>query len=148
MKKIIEPEVFSEVYEVLILLNNKDFRRIPKDVIDVIRENRNDEYEVNVDDIICGKMRKDTRDLLASIYLNYLATSDELTVVNSLIKIEKDKKYKEKLESMPKIKINENIFENKINNEVKQDINLVELKKKNKFIKVIEFIKEFFVKRG
>ena len=148
MKKIIEPETFSEVYEILVLLDNEDFKKIPQDVINLIREKRNEEYEVDIDNIICGKMKKDTQNLLASIYLKYLAPSEEVTVIDKLRKIEVDKKYNAKLEVMPKININDNIFEKKINTEIKQEINLVEVKKKNKFIKVIDFIKEFFMKRG
>lgn len=147
MEKIIKQETFSEVYEILLLLDNEDFEKIPKDVIQAIRENRNEDYDVDVDDILNDGIKKDTRDLLASIYLKYLATSEENKVVNELSELEKSKKYKEKMDSMPKININPNIFKTEKENNIEiEQKDLIEIKKKNVFVEFIDFIKNLFIK--
>lgn len=88
----IDRKALAEVYSVLIKLDKRDFEKIPKDLIDAIELNLDENYEVNDFEIENGKMLEETEKILAVIYLDYLASEDEKEVVNKLQIIENLKK--------------------------------------------------------
>lgn len=58
---------FTEVYEIINYLNEYDYNKIPKEVISVIEENRNQEYEYFLDESIPfteQKMMPETKAIL------------------------------------------------------------------------------------
>lgn len=89
----LDKRALAEVNEVLIRLNNSQYYKIPKDLINAIKFNMDDKYEVNYNNIQKGNMLPDTEKILATIYANYLSTSEEKIVINRLINVS-DKKSK------------------------------------------------------
>ena len=68
---------FSEVYEILNCLEDDEFNKIPIDLINVITENRNLEYNYEIHDDIelkDHKMLPETKAILFNIFRDYLST--------------------------------------------------------------------------
>ena len=68
---------FSEVYEILNCLEDDEFNKIPIDLINVITENRNLEYNYEIHDDIelkDHKMLPETKAILFNIFRDYLCT--------------------------------------------------------------------------
>ena len=87
----IDRRVLAEVYEVLMLLEKSKLSMIPEDLVKTIKENKDNNYEVDIHEIENGKMLQDTSRILATIYTYYLATDEEKNVINKLINLEKEK---------------------------------------------------------
>lgn len=83
----LDKRALAEVNEVLIRLNNSKYDKIPKDLINAIKFNMDNKYEVNYNNIQKGNMLPDTEKILATIYANYLSTSEERIVINRLINV-------------------------------------------------------------
>lgn len=82
----------AEVYEVLLMLGTNQYKKIPENIINAIRENRDTEYEVDINEIE-KNMLPDTEKVLASIYMYYLATPEEKQMLNEMVELEKRQKY-------------------------------------------------------
>ena len=68
---------FTEVYTILKHLNEKELNKIPKEVLEVIEENRNENYYYNINkdlDLNKQKMLPETKALLFNLFRDYLAT--------------------------------------------------------------------------
>ncbi len=87
----IDRRVLAEVYEVLMLLEKSKLSMIPEDLVKTIKENKDNNYEVDIHEIENGKMLQDTSRILATIYTYYLATDEEKNVINKFINLEKEK---------------------------------------------------------
>ena len=87
----IDRRVLAEVYEVLMLLEKSKLSMIPEDLVKTIKENKDNNYEVDIHEIENGKMLQDTSRILATIYTFYLATDEEKNVINKFINLEKEK---------------------------------------------------------
>ena len=104
MTKIYQ-NAFTEVYEILNYLEDESYNRIPEEVIETIRKNRNIEYSYFIDESIPfaeQKMLKETRAILFNLYRDYLTTEERKNKIrmyqNQEIRIEEEnkKKYKQK----------------------------------------------------
>ena len=107
----LDRKALSEVYSVLIKLDKSDFEKIPKDLIDAIELNLDENYEVNDFEIENGKMLEETEKILAVIYLDYLANEEEKQIVNKLQIIENLKKKNTEETSISNI-VKNNFFNN------------------------------------
>lgn len=70
-------DAFTEVYEIISCLTEEEFNKIPNDLINVIKENRNLGYEYEIyDDIELKdhKMLPETKAILFNIFRDYLCT--------------------------------------------------------------------------
>lgn len=90
---------FAEVYEILNYLNEESYNKIPKEVIEAIRENRNLEYNFFIDESIpfCEqKMLDETKAILFNLYRDYLTTTERRNKIimyqNQELRIEENKK--------------------------------------------------------
>lgn len=143
---------FTEVYTILNYIDEDDYEKIPSDVIEVIEENRNQdyEYEMNEDvDIFNQPMLPETKAILFNFFRDYWSTPEQNEKIKrmqkeDLQKIEekKQKKYE-----------NKDIFSNAISNvrtensadtENKENVSLIEVKKENLFERILKKIKAFF----
>lgn len=144
MTKTKYADAYTEVYEILSCLNEEEYSRIPEELIEVFEENRNldYEYEINEDqDLSKQPMLKETKAILLNIFRDYLATPEQ----NQKIKkwLQEDRVY---LEKQKQDKYNSNVFENnkkyeKINNET---ILPVVIKKQSIFYRIINKLKRIF----
>ena len=87
----LDRKALAEVYCVILSLNNKEFSKIPKNLIEAIKKNMDNEYEVNIHEIEKGNMLADTEKILATIYAYYLSSSEEKKVIWDLIEFKKSK---------------------------------------------------------
>ena len=71
-------EALSEIYEILLYIDQKSFDEIPFEVIFKISENKSKEYDFKIDEnekelgeIIENKISEETKEILAYLYLKY-----------------------------------------------------------------------------
>lgn len=138
---------YTEVYEILSCLNNEEYLKIPEELIEVFEENRNLEYEYEINDeqdLSKQPMLKESKAILLNLFRDYLATPEQ----NQKIKqwLQADRVY---LENQKQKQYNNNVFENnkkyeKINNEESKIILPVVIKKQSIFYRIINKLKSFF----
>lgn len=137
-------DAFKEVYEILENTDNELLQKIPKKFLIFIKDNMSEDY---VTKIVSNKtldeqeLLEETEAILALIYRSYWATEEEK-------KEFQEKAKKEIEENQIQYKNIEEIFasrNNKMNNMV---INkeLIVVKEKNIFSRILEKIKKFFKK--
>ncbi len=153
MQKIGEyNKAFTEVYTILKFLNIEEYKKIPKDIIEVIETNRDLEYEFIYNEkaeLQEQKILVETKAVLFNIFRDYLATEEQRKKIKKIqmedrLKLEREK---QKL-------YNTNVFMNKsveLNNTSNQneklETNLQIIKhKENIFIKIIKYIKNLIKK--
>ncbi len=92
-------KAFTEVYEILNYLDEESYNKIPKEVIEAIRENRNIEHNFFIDESIpfCEqKMLDETKAILFNLYRDYLTTTERRNKIimyqNQELRIEENKK--------------------------------------------------------
>ena len=126
-------KALAEVYEVIIMLKNEDFNKIPKEIIEAIELNKDNEYEVDFQKLVRDEMLPDARQILSAIYTYYLADKEEKKVIFDLINIKKQTYVKYPIfKKSNKIEENSNI----------QDI--ITIKEQNFFTRIFEKIKNIF----
>lgn len=135
---------FSQVYDVLMLLDDEEMKKIPRKFIYFLKKNKSENYISTINPYIPLQMQKLTNQanaIISYIYIQYLADENEKN------------KFKEKeiLEyKLERQKIEErcwNMFDNQtqINKIEKNENNLpIVIKKENFFTKIINKIKAFF----
>ena len=132
-----DKKALAEVYEVLIMLDKKDLTKIPKRLVETIKLNKDNEYEVDFQDIEDGKMLPDTIKILSTLYTYYLANEEEKNVIFKLINSKKEQH-----------KVDYPIFKNRIVDikEQNKEQNMMIVKKDNLLKKILYKIKKFFIK--
>lgn len=138
---------YTEVYEILSCLNNEEYLKIPEELIEVFEENRNLEYEYEINDeqdLSKQPILKETKAILLNIFRDYLATPEQSQKIKKWL--QEDRVY---LEKQKQEKYNSNVFENnkkyeKINNEESKTILPIEIKKQSIFYRIINKLKSFF----
>lgn len=139
------PKAYKEVYEILKYVPEQEKEKIPKKVIDAIKNNMDTNYNFRIEESEIFEeiqLLRETKSILAVIYRDYWANESEKTRIlqkqNYDIQKEEEKKQK---------KYNyDHLFKNKQNNnkEIKELIVYEEQKWYKKFIK---FIKNFLWKK-
>ena len=102
---------YTEVYEILSCLNEEEYKKIPEELIEVFEENRNFDYEYEINeeqDLTKQPMLKETKAILLNIFRDYLATPEQSKKIKQWL--EADRKY---LEKQKQEKYSINVFENK-----------------------------------
>ncbi|MBR1539963.1 MAG: hypothetical protein IJ629_02110 [Clostridia bacterium] len=90
--------VYSEVYEFINLLDREYIDKIPKQLMDFFRENRDKTYSKNINpwmDIQSQNLRRDTILIINVINYKYWADDKEKEILNEIYK-RNDKEYLEK----------------------------------------------------
>ena len=79
MTKIYQ-QAFSEVNEILSYLSKENYNKIPKEVIDAIEENKDDDYVFFIDTTIPfeeQEILEESKAILFNIYKDYLSNEEE-----------------------------------------------------------------------
>jgi len=90
---------FTEVYEILNSLEEEDFKKIPKDVIEVLEKNRNREYEYFLDEsleLFAHPMLPETKAILFNLFRDYLCTEQQRASIVRMQREEREKNEKRK----------------------------------------------------
>lgn len=138
------PMAYKEVIKIIEHLPEELYVKIPDEIIQNLMLEMDDAYNYNISSYEEVRMLRETEELLAVIYRDYLASDKER---NEILLREKQEEINEELERRKKYPV-DNIFE-----KTKKDyenINIllpVEIEKKNIIQKLIDFIKNKFMKK-
>jgi len=83
---------FTEVYEILIYLDEEYFNKIPTQIIKAIEENRDTEYFFYVDESLPfteQKLLEETRAILFNLYRDYLSDPE---IKNKILQYQREEK--------------------------------------------------------
>ena len=139
---------FSEVYEILQYLDKDEYKKIPQELIETIKNNRDKDYLYNIDSekkLKEQKMLPETKAILFNIFRDYLCTEAQKETIKNwqiddLNKIEKEKK----------LKYDVDLFKDNRNNHndlsVINNTQLIEVKEKSIWKKFFNKIKAIFHK--
>ncbi len=138
---------YTEVYEILSCLNEEEYSKIPEELIEVFEENRNLDYDYEINeeqDLMKQPMLRETKAILLNIFRDYLATPEQSQKIKMWL--QSDREY---LEKQKQEKYNTNIFENKVkkNEDSVNNSNTslpATIKKQSIFQRIINKIKKFF----
>ena len=133
-------EAYSEVYFILLHMECSDVKKIPKDIINVIRKNRMKNYEVNINPYIPldnQELKEETKAILALLYRKFLCDTDKKQ------EIEEKFSKKLKIEMAEKSKGKEHLSEKEVENnfEIFTKENKLIVKKDNWIIKILKCLK-------
>lgn len=139
---------YTEVYTILQHLNEEEYNKIPPEIVDAIRLNRNVEYEYTLNnklDLEKQEMLPETKAILFNLFRDYLATPEQK---NKIIQMQNEERQKNELRKQQLY--NSNVFENRQkenvynpNIEKKQIVKY----KENIFKRILDKIKKFFGKK-
>ena len=139
-------KAYTEVYEILNCLDKDEYNKIPVELIEVFEENRNLDYEYEVNeeqDLTKQPMLIETKAILLNIFRDYLATSEQSQKIKQWLQDDRECLEKQKQE-----RYSNNVFGNKDKKECnvdKVDIQLpIEIKKQSIFQKIINKLKNIF----
>ncbi len=144
---------YSEVYEILNLLEVEYVEKVPEKVRNFFEEERLKEYkpQIKVDTPLTEQnLQRETIVLLAILNLNYWCDSEDekQEFLNELAENEKEKKELEERYNP------DNLFKNKkydniknIENKNKENVSLVEYKQQNLFKRILEKIASFLKRK-
>lgn len=141
---------YAEVYEILSYLDKEEYNKIPKELIEVFEENRNLEYEYEVNeeqDLTNQPMLIETKAILLNIFRDYLATPEQSSKIKRWLY--EDREY---LDQQKRKKYPGNIFKDNSKKECnthKEEVMLpTEIKKQSLIKKIFDKIKSIFENRG
>ena len=142
------PNAYKEVYVILNSMSKEDVSKIPEDFMNMIKNNMDDEYIFELyDDIPFEEqsLLQETKAILAYIFMNYWGTEEQKERIKS--KFEQDMIEEENAKQKY---FSNQLFDSKntandINDKTdKDDLQLVEYKSKNIFMKMIDSVKKIF----
>lgn len=138
-------KAYTEVIEILKYVPQEDFYKIPNEKIEFYKKHMDKEYKYAIDETLQFEqqiMSDITKAILANIFRDYWATENQKTTILAKEKYDLENLEKAKQEKYPP---NE-IFKNKKETEIVKNIStsLIEYKKKNWYIKFINYMKNIF----
>ena len=134
---------YTEVYEIIKQLDEEEYNKIPSEVIKAIEENRNTEYEFDLDEDIELKDQEllpETKAILFNIFRDYLSTPEQK---EKIIKMQAEERLKN--EQKKAKQYNSDLFANKqkVQSVEREHIELIEYKE-NIFKRIFNKIRQFF----
>ena len=135
---------YTEVYEILKCIHKSDYDKIPKNIVELISNNRNLEYKFNYDmdkTLEEQNVSKKAKTIIAILFRDYWSTYEQK---EKILKKEKHDRQKVEEEKREKFKTDKIFKKNKENTIVENQDLPVKIKKENFFKKIINFIKGLF----
>lgn len=137
-------QVCSEVYDIIYHMEEELFNKIPKNFIDLMKQNRDENFEVNIDyskSINDQDLQRGTRVILSLIYRDYLCSEEQRKTL-----IEKDEKELKQIEEEIREKYNpDNLFKKRIEEkEEPEEQNSMVIYKETIIQKLFNKIKKLF----
>jgi len=143
-------DCYQEVYVILEHLDYEDYKKIPKEIINAIDNNRNKDYQYELkDDFELTKqpMMPETKATLFNLFRDYLGTPEQKEIIKKFQKAERREREKIKSEKYNNNFSFENNNEKNIEiekNQTQSSLALTKIEKDNLFSKCIRKIKQFF----
>lgn len=139
---------YTEVYTILQDLSQEDYNKIPPEVIEAIKQNRNLNYNYELDEDLELKeqpMLPQTKAILFNLFRDYLSTPEQK---EKIIKMQNEERQKKELKK--KQQYNIDVFETKQKENPtqteKETVQLIKYKE-NIFKKILNKIIKFFIKK-
>ena len=134
---------YTEVYEIIKQLDEEEYNKIPSEVIKAIEENRNTEYEFDLDEDIELKDQEllpETKAILFNIFRDYLSTPEQK---EKIIKMQSEER--EKNEQKKAKQYNSDLFasKKKVQDIREEHTELIEYKE-NILKRIFNKIRQFF----
>lgn len=146
---ISDANMYAEVFEILGCMDKQEVMKIPVNILEYIREERNKNYKTRInkyDLFNPDNIDNRTVNFLAWLMIDYMANVEQKT---ELIKVSKENSRRKELEK--KQKYNENIFNIKRENiqeieekKVKEQTSIAIVEKETIFRKIQKFLKRLF----
>ncbi len=134
---------YTEVYTILQELNEEEYSKIPLEVIEAIKNNRNEEYEFELDENV--ELREqlllpETKAILFNLFRDYLSTPKQKQVI---VKMQNEERQKNELKK--KQQYNNDVFASlkKESTEKNEKAQIIEYNN-NIFNKMLNKIKKIF----
>jgi len=148
--KSVADKSLTEVYEVLKRLPKYEYNKIPKEAIDIIIQNKDNEYNWQYDDskdLINQNLSREAIAILSYINLEYLLSDKKRKLMEEIYEINQRKLEEKKKDLYKKDEIfkNREIVKNEGAPTKEKNVSLVE-KKENIFTKFIKKIKRLLIK--
>lgn len=158
-------EALSEIYEILLYIDQKSFDEIPFEVIFKISENKSKEYDFKIDEnekelgeIIENKISEETKEILAYLYLKYWSKNEDENLQKELVAIEETMKLQGLYDIFTLDMSNPILEESTVDIDKNANTNIKEtnandnekalIKNENIFVKIKNMIIKFFRKFG
>ncbi len=122
---MINADTYSEVYEILSYMNKSIVMKVPVEILEVIKENRNMEYVSKIDkaDLFnLNNISKDTINVLAWLDVNYWIDKEKREKINSSYGNNFEKSNNAEIDSLEKVeKENSKIITDEVQVKVYKD---------------------------
>lgn len=138
LNKLNLPKAYKEVIKVIEYLPEELYVKIPEEILENLYENMDKDYEFEITNSETVKFLKETEDILAVIYRDYLASENEKRKIELLERQEETELEEEKRKKYSP----DNIFEKRTDEYEKISIVLPTIvEKKNIFKRFLDYIK-------
>lgn len=138
LNKLNLPKAYKEVIKVIEYLPEELYVKIPEEILENLYENMDKDYEFEITNSKTVKFLKETEDILAVIYRDYLASENEKRKIELLERQEETELEEEKRKKYSP----DNIFEKRTDEYEKISIVLPTIvEKKNIFKRFFDYIK-------
>lgn len=140
---------YTEVYEILNCLDKDEYNKIPVELIEVFEENRNLDYEYEINqeqDLTKQPMLIETKAILLNIFRDYLATPEQRKKIKQWLQMDREYLDQQKLKKYPG-----NMFEDtskkECNTHKEEALLPAEIKKQSFIKKIFDKIKSILKNR-
>lgn len=133
---------YSEVFELLKHIDRNDLKKIPMNLLETIKENRNEKYmpDINFNDIN-NSLSKKAIALYMWLYLTYITDNiEEKERINKIL-------YNNEIEVKSNLRLNDNMFKKMSYDEQTKENNQLIVDKPNLLKRIINKIRYFFKDR-
>ena len=144
------PNAYKEVYTILENVREEDLKSIPKEFLDMLKKDMNNNHQFTFDinkEFKQQKILRETKAILAYIFINYWANEKQNEKIRQLfnqdiIKQENEKKKMYPSDVFSQIKDTQTNTENIVQST--KNTALMEIKNEKWYIKILNKIKKFF----
>lgn len=136
----LDRKALTEVYSIIKLLEEDNFKKIPPNIVDAIRYNMDLKYEVDYSKLMDNELLEDTKKILSVLYIDYLASYEERDIIYKMENLKFAQNDDIFLNSKSK-----NIKYNTLNENNNQE--LIEIKNESLIKKIISRLKNLFERR-
>lgn len=134
-------DIYSEVYAILNMLGKEYINKLPKDIYNIIKEEKSTEYNPVYETTVAldkQNVKKETISIIAFLHLNYWCNEEEKIKLRELFD-ENEDKYQEELKQQEEQEVEQE------DEEIQEDNNEIEIGKE--FLSMIVYKEENFAQR-
>ncbi len=141
---------YKEVYEILKNMDEDIVRKIPKEFFDMLKSKMDNNYEFVIEknvDFEEQKLLKETKVILAYIFLNYWATEKQRDQIMKIFNQDILEEQMQQTYNPDELFKNRNVRNKSTNTTQQEDVQMIEYKKTNILARIFGKIKNLFKKR-